>query len=246
MAWIDESVELEAHEVYRLDMEVHGLLWFSWMAQPRRMYVHVPSPVIHNYAITLALLGRPVEESYANLVQRIPRYRGLEYYYRRYGVYVYPAVVEKALVKPVLFSMGGTGLLVSKPQTRAPVPDLTVNNVYLPGTRLRSYAIVRVGSPFHEEIRGRRTLYARLGAKRYGVVRVDFRSVMPCRLVESPASRSGVHPFNVVDAGVSRYRGLMSHPAGDVALTGELTMVIECRDGSRLAPPRFVLEEELP
>mgnify|MGYP000067653772 CR=1 FL=1 len=219
--------------IYYADIEVHGILWFHWLAQPRDKYVHLPSPIIHNYALTLGLIGKPVTTSYVSLQNRF-EYVSLEDLYKKYGLYVYPALVTNPYVKSLLFSLGGTGYLTMKPKTRAPVPDITVNTVFLAGTKLKTYVILRRDSPLCKQ----RELYIRIGAKRYGISKVILRRVS--YKVSKGESRQITHPYNVDDVVIKNPSIIMRHPAGDIGMFGFTDRAFIVNKKDVLPIPKFI------
>jgi hypothetical protein len=51
------------YQLYEVELEVHGFLWFHTVATPTSVgWVHQLAPVIHNYPLLLGMLGYPVEE----------------------------------------------------------------------------------------------------------------------------------------------------------------------------------------
>jgi len=209
---IQNEKDLE-FDVYYADIEVHGILWFHWLAQPRDKYTHLLPPVVHNYALALSLIGKPATKSYVSLQNRF-EYIPLEDLYREQGLYVYPALVTTPYVKSLLFSLGGTGYLAIKPKTRAPVPDITVNTVLLSGTKLKTYVILKKNSPLY----GRRELYMRFGAKRYGVSKITLKRVN-YRIYRGELKQI-THPYNINDVVVKNPSIIMRHRAGNIGLFG--------------------------
>lgn len=213
--------------VLEAGLELEGVFWFHTYAQPRDKYTHVAAPLIHNYPLTLAFLGKPAE-AYAAVSGRITFAYRPEEVWREEGFYVYPAVSEKIVSRIQLFSMGGTGYVQFKPRTRASVPDYAANQVFLPGTRFKTYIIARRGY--------RPPRIVRLGAKRYGVFSVHTRRM---RGVVKGGGGEVTHPFNARDVGAAAYHGVLRHYAGPIAISGVVERVV--RAGSAvLALPRFI------
>jgi len=210
-------------------LELHGLFWFHTFAQPRDKYTHIMLPVVHNYPLTLALLGLP-GEAYASVSGVKTFSYKPEDIWERHGFYVYPALVEKAVSRILTFSMGGTGYVQLKPQTRASVPDYTAIQLFLPGTRLRTFILAKAGySP---------PRFIRMGAKRYGVFRVYAKSRGRAR-VDEQRGRAITHPFNARDTGSSSYQAVLRHYAGPIAIGGAVDRVVVAGDVV-LALPQFI------
>lgn len=217
--------------VFEVELELHGIFWFHTLAQPREKYVHVSLPLIHNYPLTLALLSRPVEESYVAIAYKITKSIETEKAWGEHGFYIYPAIATKMYVRQLLFSMDGTGYLTMKAKTRASVPDLTAHQVFLPGSVFKTYVITKSSELNLPE-------FIRLGAKRYGVFKANYKylgSALPQENVSEPAS----HPFNVDDCESLAYHAVMHHYAGDVAISGIPKSVVNLRDVT-LALPKFI------
>lgn len=216
-------------EVLELKLELHSVFWFHTFAQPRNKYTHIMVPVIHNYPILLAMLGLPAEAYALVSGKRTFMYRPEEVWRER-GFYVYPAIAEKMVSKILTFSMGGTGYVQFKPQTRAPVPDYTANQVFLPGTVFKTYMVTNRGYGPPPVIR--------LGSKRYGVFVVRISKRMR-GVVRDGAGRSVTHPFNARDVGARSYHGVLRHYAGAVAISGTVEKVI-LAGNAVLALPTFI------
>jgi len=203
---------LNGFSLYRVELELHGVFWFHSYAQISRKYVHHMLPVVHNYPLTLAFLSLPSEQ-YASVSGIITYKYKPEDVWRKYGIYVYPAVFLRNESRILTFTMTGTGYVDMKVRTRASVPDFTANQVSLPGTVLKTYVLV--SSETQYKLPG----YIRLGSKRYGVFRVKPVKLHGYRVVEgSPVQTT--HPFNVRDAESLRYYSIMNHYAGPIAVSG--------------------------
>ena len=218
--------------VFEVELELHGVFWFHTIAQPREKYVHAGLPLIHNYPLTLAFLGRPVDESYASVAYTIARSADARVAWEQRGFYVYPASATRMYVRQVLFSMDGTGYLTVKAKTRASVPDLTSHQVFLPGSVFRTYLISRSREPGLPQ-------FVRLGAKRYGVFKVHYNYLGVGAPQVNADGKRATHPFNVRECPASSYHAVMNHHAGDVAVTGVPKRVITVRDVV-LALPSFI------
>ncbi|MEM1606101.1 MAG: hypothetical protein QXW41_07665 [Fervidicoccaceae archaeon] len=217
--------------VFEVELELHSIFWFHTLAQPREKYVHVSLPLIHNYPLTLALLGRPVEESYVSIAYKITKSVNAGEVWEKHGFYIYPAVATKMYVRQLLFSMGGTGYLTMKARTRAPIPDLTSHQVFLPGSVFKTYVIAKSREPSFPE-------FIRLGAKRYGVFKASYR-YLGSTLPQENTSKPATHPFNVSDCESFSYHSVMVHYAGDVAISGIPKRVIDVK-AVTLALPKFI------
>lgn len=223
------STETRYLQVLELKLELHGIFWFHTFAQPRDKYTHIMIPVIHNYPIQLAMLGLPAE-AYAVVSGRRTFMYKPEKVWRGYGFYVYPAIAEKMISKMLTFSMGGTGYVQFKPQTRASAPDYTANQLFLPGTVFKTYTITdRNYTP---------PRVIRLGSKRYGVFVVRVSKILR-GIVENGAGKSVTHPFNARDVGAEHYHGILRHYAGAVAHSGTVDKVILVGDAI-LGLPVFI------
>ena len=213
-------------------LTLHGIFWFHTSVQSRGKYVHISAPVIHNYPLTLAFLGRPVEASYANISGLIEPSITPEQVWRERGFYVYPAIAEKLLSRTLLFSMGGTGYAIMKLQTRASVPDLAVNQVYLPGSKFKTFILLKSYSSLPK------ARVIRLGAKRYGVFQVKYER--PRRVtVKAAGDKPVTHPFNERDTALSSSRSILRHYMGNIAIFGYPDRVIVL-DDVVLAAPKFI------
>lgn len=216
----------------QITLKLHGLFWFHTSAQPRGKYTHISLPVIHNYPLALAFLGRPVEESYANISGIIRNSFTPRKIWKEYGFYVYPAIGEKLTSKVLTFSMGGTGYILIKPQTRASVPDYTTNQVYLPGSTFRTYILAR------NERSIPKVNYIRLGSKRYGIFKVVYSTPVFVK-VRKYSGDPPSHLFNVEDCPASKSYAILRHYAGNIALSGTPLYVIKHKD-TILAAPGFL------
>lgn len=230
---LDPINSYQTVNVAELELELHGIFWFHTYAQPRDKYAHISLPVIHNYPLTLALLGVPVEQSYASVSGLIARSMSPASIWEEHGFYVYPAIVKKALSRTLTFSMGGTGYAVLKPKTRASVPDYTLNQVFLPGSMFKTYILVKPGTtPYIPKI-------IRLGAKRFGVFRVRIKSKHIGRIAAHKSGQEVTHPYNAEDCPSKAYYGILRHYAGCIAFSGIPEKIISAGD-IVLASPSFL------
>jgi len=227
---LDEESRVNVLEV---ELELHGIFWFHTYAQPRDKYVHISLPVIHNYPIMLALLGRPVESSYVSLSGKITRAENPSNVWKERGFYVYPAIGKRILTRTLLFSMGDSGHMTLKTKTRAPVPDLAANQVYLPGSVFKTFILV------NPDVSPELPRIMRMGAKRYGVFQVNIVKRVIGRVKEYVPWLEIGHPYNAEDCPSRSYYGVFRHYAGNIALTGVPERIIQA--GSVvLASPSFV------
>ena len=235
---------------FLVDIEVHGLLWFSTVSTPHpRGYVQKPIPVLHNYPLMLAIKGiisegTIVDEYKPNYVGGYakPSYRDLEYFYEDFGFYVYPAVLRRAYYVRLFMSMSETDYVVYKPQTRSNVPITTIYNAIGPGSRLITFLLV---DP--ERFKPPRFIVTRIGVKRYGVLKMRLTPLNNFYLDKVPTQVN--HPFNIKDVskeGLRNYFVVLKHKAGDVAY-GCYTPVLKTktrRGEYILALPKFIELEE--
>jgi len=220
-------------DVLEVELELHGIFWFHTYAQPRDKYVHISLPLIHNYPIMLALLGRPVELSYVSLSGMITRTEDPSKVWNEYGFYVYPALGKKLLTKTMVFSIGDSSHIMLKTKTRAPVPDLTANQVYLPGSIFKTFILLNRSNPL------KLPQFIRLGAKRYGVFKLEIVNRSVGRVKEYISGLEVKHPYNAKDCPSKNYYGILAHYAGNIALTGFPERIIQTGNVI-LASPSFV------
>jgi len=219
--------------VLEVELELHGIFWFHTYAQPRDKYAHMSLPIIHNYPIMLSLLGRPVEHSYLSVSDLILKTFDSSKVWSEHGFYVYPAVGTRVLTRSITFSLGDTEHMTFKTKIRAPVPDLTVNQVYLPGSVFKTYVLLNNDVPFELPE------FIRLGAKRYGIFKVNVVKAMKGEVRGYASSLNVTHPYNADDCPSSSYYGILRHYAGNIALTGVPFKVVKA--GSVvLASPSFL------
>ena len=203
---------------YHADMRVDGTLWFHSQAQPStQFYISQPMPVFHNYALTLALAGYIVDPD-TGYVSRFgeTRYKSPIEIFKRYGVYVYPAVVTRAVLGEVLMAGGNEGNILIRARSRLAYPFFTKNVLFLPNSALETLIISEDRLP-HKVV-------VRIGAKRNGVLRIILNpvSVRELRYVTI------THPFNLSDVvKVQGYTVVLPHGAGDIALFGIAERALE-------------------
>lgn len=220
-------------KVAEVELELHGIFWFHSYAQPRDKYIHITLPLIHNYPLTLAFLGLPVESSYASVGNLITKRITAQDIWKSYGFYIYPAIAERSHIRTFTFSMGGTGYVAFKPKTRASVPDYTANQVFLPGSKFRTYVLLNPETKFTPP------RIVRLGSKRFGVFYVKTRSTSLGTVKDYVQNQDLSHPFNVRECPSKTYYGILQHYAGNIAFSGIPLKIISTRNIT-LAAPSFV------
>ncbi len=217
--------------VFEVELELHSIFWFHTLAQPRDKYVHVSLPIIHNYPLTIAFLGRPVDSSFTSISHLITKTTSSERVWREHGFYIYPAIADRIYTKTIMFSMSGTGYVLLKPKTRAPVPDLTTHQVFMPGSLFKTYIISKSKRP-------RIPSFVRLGAKRYGVFKIKYKYLGFSRPQEN-TGKTTTHPFNASECPTYTYYSIMWHHAGEIAFSGIPKKVIQL-EKIVLATPKFI------
>lgn len=167
-------------------LRLEGHLTFSSTAAPvvinRNLTVteYRPAPVIHNIPLTYALAGLP----HGSLGSRVvpppwkaapepPAYTVAEELRRRF--YVYPAKPLRIVLERQLAIAGGERLVSLQAQFKSMYPWRVLHQYYAPGTEFLTAVLAPPG--------WRPPRVTRLGAKRYGVVRVECR--------EASVSRAG-------------------------------------------------------
>lgn len=196
---------------YHAHIRVDGMLWHHTTASIlSKMYVSLPNLVFHNYGFTLALAGLDVDPDvgYVSLFN-VTKYKKPLDLYKRYGVYGYPLLASKVIVKEVTMAATGEGHLTIRGRTRLAYPFFTKNVVLMPGSTLTTLVISeeRMPEKFAVEI----------GTKRSGVLLIRLKPVN----VNIKENIEVFHPFNLSDTvEVHNYTVLMKHPAGDVAVYG--------------------------
>ncbi len=203
---------------YHAVMRVDGLLWYHTRAQPSTsFYISQPLPVFHNYGLTLALAGYIVDPDTGYVSKfGVTKYKKPLELLSRFGIYVYPAIVSKAILGEVLMAGNNEGNLMLRGQSRLAYPFFTKNAALLPGSVLETLVI--------SEDRLPSKIVARIGAKRNGVLRITFDPVHVKRLEHVTVS----HPFNVSDTvEVRGFSVLLPHEAGDIAVFGIASQALE-------------------
>jgi len=196
---------------YHAEIRVDGILWHHTRAQPSAdFYVSQPHFIFHNYGFTLALARYITDPDvgYVSLFGKTRYKKPLELL-RRYGVYAYPLLVTKALLKEMLMSASNEGVIMIRGKSRLAYPLLTRNVILMPGTELRTLVVSKDKLPDQ--------LAVEIGAKRNGVLRMKLFPVTP----REEASIQVIHPFNLADTvDVVGYTVVMSHGAGDIGVFG--------------------------
>jgi len=203
---------------YHASIRVDGMLWYHSRSQPSsKFYISQPLPVFHNYGLTLALSGYIVDPD-VGYVSRfgVTRYKRPAELFRRFGIYVYPAVVTRAILGETLMAGLNEGTVTIRGQSRLAYPFFTKNTVLMPGSELEALVISEDSMP------GK--LVARIGAKRNGVLNIKLKPVR-VRWLEYATP---THPFNVEDVvRVQGYTVLLPHRAGDIAVFGRAEHALE-------------------
>ena len=178
-------------------LRLEGYLTFSSTAAPvivgRDLTVteYRPAPVIHNITLTYALAGLP----HGSLGSRVnpppwrarpepPQYVVASELRRR--LYVYPAKPVRVVLEKQLAIAGGERLVSLQAQFKSMYPWRVLHQYYAPGSEFLTAVLAAPG--------WRPPRVVRLGAKRYGVARVE------CREAEvSPAGPGFSDPVNLGD-----------------------------------------------
>lgn len=207
---------------YHATMRVDGILWFHTVARTisnPKLYSHTIIPFIHNYGLTLALAGYIVDPDvgYVSIFD-VKKYKRPIDLYKKYGVYSYPAIATKTLVKDLFMSAIGEPLIEVKKEGRMAYPVTTRNTVLMPGSTIETLVVSRNKLPHR--------LVLRIGAKRYGVLKTELTEVTPKIIEDATVS----HPFNVNDTQrVEDYVVVLKHEAGDVAILGRAERAFQYR-----------------
>ncbi len=193
-------------------MRVDGMLWYHSQARPSsQFYIHVPGMVFHNYGLTLALAGYIVDPDIGyTSVFNVTRYKSPIELYKKYGVYAYPAVPIKQIVKEVLMAGQGEAIVNIRGRGRLAYPTFTKNVVLMPGSELETPIISR------EEFLPKRFV-VRYGAKRAGTLLVNLKPIEP-KIVEYHEIS---YPYNINDVvEVRDHVIVLPHKAGDIGALG--------------------------
>ncbi len=196
---------------YHAVMRVDGILWYHSQARPSsQFYIHIPSMVFHNYGLTLALAGYIVDPDVGyTSVFNITKYKLPIELYRRYGVYVYPAVPITQKVKEVLMAGQGEVIVNVRGRGRLAYPTFTKNVVLMPGSELEMLVISREPLP--------KKFVVRYGAKRAGTLLVNLKTIEP-KIVEY---HEVSYPYNINDVvDVKDHVVVLPHKAGDIGALG--------------------------
>ncbi len=211
---------------YHARIRVDGILWYHSRAHPSsQYYISQIHPVFHNYGFTLSLAGYLVDPDVGYVsVFNHTRYKNPVELYRRYGVYSYPLLATRVLMREVTASAGNEGTVVIRGQSRLAYPFFTKNTILLPGSELRTLIVSEDKLPPR--------LVVRIGTKRSGVLRVGLTPVS----VDFAEELDVTHPFNVADSvEVRGFTTLLSHGAGDIAVFGRAVegYTYRVREGGR-------------
>jgi len=195
------------HATIRLD----GFLWYHTTSLPTSdAYVSIPTMVFHNYGFILALAGFDVDPDVGYVsVSGVTKYKNPIELYRRYGVYAYPLLVIKALVKQEVMSSTSEGYIDVKGPRRVTYPIYTKVVKLTPGSFLTTLIISE------EKLPERFTVS--IGSKRHGTMLIK-----PVPIKVTTVSNAYVlNPFNDADVvDVSNYTVLMNHAAGNIGIYG--------------------------
>jgi len=224
----------ETLKITNIILELHGIFWFHTAAQPREdYYIHITLDVIHNYPLTLAFLGHSTEETYADTVKNIKLRITPEKVWKEHGFYIYPAVGIKHTTKTITFTTHGIDYINMKLRTRAPIPDLTANQVFIPNTQFETFIITK-----KEETP--KPSFIRLGTKRYGIFKVKYEKTQPTK-IETNTEKPATHPYNTRDTNLNPHTILLRHYAGHIAILGTPQRIIHT-NGKILAVPHFITD----
>lgn len=219
--------------IYKAELTAHSIFWFNSLTYPHSSgYVQKVMPVIHNYPLTIAFLGRLVEESYVGPYNS-PSYKGIKTLYKEGGIYVYPAVFDRTFYMRLTMSMSESDYVLYKPQTRWAVPILTTNNVISVGSKATTYVIS--SEPLNVK-------YIRLGVKR-GIMKVYLKEVKDYE--ELKTSFSPNVAYNSKDVKSEGGFTLLRHKEGNVVFGGSAERGIRFKDENEeiyLPLPEFIEE----
>lgn len=193
-------------------LRLHGFLTFSSFVGVATIggvtfTEYKPAPVIHNYPLMYAFAGLahgslaskswswsdPIKGS---LNAPPPEYRLLQEMLRRF--YIYPAKPSSIVVARMLGVVGGERLAHLQVRPKSMYPWRVVHHYFAPGSVFDTLVIL-----YDEGFKLPRTI--RLGAKRYGVFKVDCREAV----VEGEWSYYS-DPVNLDDVAKWGYRVLRS------------------------------------
>ncbi|BDC17499.1 hypothetical protein [Acidianus sp. HS-5] len=216
--------------IYKAELTAHSIFWFNSLSYPHSSgYVQKVMPVIHNYPLTIAFLGRLVEESYVG-AYNLPSYKGSKKLYEEGGIYVYPAVFDRTFYMRLTMSISESDYVLYKPQTRWAVPILTTNNVISVGSKATTYVIS--SSPL--DVR-----YIRLGVKR-GTMKVFLKEMKEYEDVNNFSPNVAYNDKDVKSQGGFT---LMKHREGDVVFGGSAERGVKFNDDGEeiyLPVPEFI------
>lgn len=193
--------------IYKAELTAHSIFWFNSLSYPHSYgYVQKVMPVIHNYPLMVAFLGKLVEDSYVGAYNS-PSYKGIEKLYKESGIYVYPAVFDRTFYMRLTMSMSESDYVLYKPQTRWAVPILTTNNVISVGSKATTYVLS--SEPLNVR-------YIRLGVKR-GIMKVYLEEI---KNYDEVSNFSPNVSYNNKDVKSQGGFTLLRHREGDVVFGG--------------------------
>jgi len=197
---------------YHASIRVDGYLWFHYRSQPSGdVYVAQPNYIFHNYGFTLAFNGfiTDPDAGYASILNHT-MYKKPSELFSRYGVYVYPPITTKALLREYTRAAQGEGNVSIRGRTRMAYPFFTKVVVYNPGSELEAFVISK------EKLPSKFTL--NVGAKRNGTLNVKLKPILNINVVENAETN---YPFNIADSvRVVNHMVVLPHAAGDIAFHG--------------------------
>lgn len=145
-----------------------------------------PAPVIHNIALTYALLGLPHGSLASSTRPGMPPEYLIAQEARERGLYVYPAKPVTLVLERQLAIAGGEKLVSLQAQFKSMYPWRVLHQYYAPGSLFLTTVLAPPGLRLPGTIR--------LGAKRYGVARLSCREA-----TVSPAPPGFSDPVNLRD-----------------------------------------------
>ncbi len=200
------------HSFFRVD----GYLWYHSISKivpsPEKVkyFLQTPMPLIHNYGLTLELAGFLVDYDvgYVSLFGKTSYKSPIEIF-KKLGIYSYPAITTKPLLREVFMSGKGESYLEVKSQGRLAYPDTAKLIMLKPGSELEALIISEEKIP--------RYIVLRIGAKRFGVLRAKLEDVN----IDEVHDELVTHPYNIRDVvNVHNKVTVLKHNAGDIAIFG--------------------------
>jgi hypothetical protein len=164
-------------------LTLEGYLTFSSFVSPvpfsKKLTVteYRPAAVIHNIPLTLAFTG-VLHSTLASFVNPqpwkgkapLPVYEKYEELTRK-GFYVYPAKPVAVILERQLAVAGGERLVHLQARFKSMYPWRVLHHYFAPGSEFVTVALIPHGAPIPRVIR--------IGAKRYGVMRVRCKETYP-------------------------------------------------------------------